>query len=405
MATATMTTVDAILKEVYGPRIEDQLQSEMVTMKRIERTSDGVVETVGGKYVDFPIRVARNAGIGYRQENETLPTAGIQGYSEVHVPLKYGYVRGRLTGQLMQLADKNYQAFASGMDREMEGAKNDVLKDQNRIAYGDGTGLLATVTADGANTVTVSNIQYLEVGMQVDILTRSTGAVVAADRQITIIAETTYPAGTVTYSGADVAASANEGLYRTNNFLTATSREPSGFGLIVSATATLHGLTVAAQAKWAAIVKNNPAGAGTNRALSEGLMIDLCDSVRRNGGKTTVIFTSLGVRRAYFNLLTQQRRYTDTKEFAGGFQGLPFNYGTEIPMVEDVDAPPNTMWFIAENELKIYRNKEWHFINEDGTTLKWVHDLDAFEYILRCYWEIGTQQRNAHGRLNDLTEG
>jgi len=83
MAEATLTTVNALLKEVYGPRLEDQLQSETITLKRIERTSAGVVETAGGKYVDFPIRVKRNPAIGYRNESEQLPAAGNQGYAEV----------------------------------------------------------------------------------------------------------------------------------------------------------------------------------------------------------------------------------------------------------------------------------------------------------------------------------
>lgn len=399
MGLATMTTVDAILKEVYGPRIEDQLQNEMTAWKRIERSSDGVVETVGGKYVDFPIRVRRNHGIGSRLENELLPTAGQQGYAEVHVPLRYQYGRCRLTGQVMQLAEKNYQAFASAMDREMEGLKDDVLKDQNRQIYGDGTGLLASITADGVNTVTVANSQYLELGMIIDIRNRTTGAVVAVNREITAINTTT---GVVTYSGTDVAAAATDGLYREGNFATGVSREISGFGTIISATTILHSLNPATEPKWAAIVKGN---GGVNRALSEGLMIETCDDVRKNGGKTSAIFTSLGVRRAYFNLLTQQRRYTDTKSYAGGFQGLPFNYGTEVPVVEDVDAPPNKMYFVQEDALKIYRSKEWHWADEDGSVLKWVHDYDAWEGLLRQYSEIGTDRRNAHAALNDITEG
>jgi hypothetical protein len=393
-----MTTVDAILKEVYGPRIENQLQNETVALKRIERTSDGVTETVGGKYVDFPIRVSRNTGIGYRNENEQLMAAGQQGYAEVHVPLRYGYGRVRLTGQVMTLAEKNFQAFASAMDDEMEGIKDDLAKDSNRVVYGDSSGLLAVVTADGVNTVTVNNAQYLEIGMSIDILTIASGAVIAATRTITAISA----ANVVTYSGADVAATATtDGLFRAGNY----GREPSGLGNIVSATATLHGLTVAAQPKWASLVRTNPAGAGTNRALSEGLMIETCDLVRVQGGKTSLILGSLGVRRAYFNLLTQQRRYADTKEFAGGFSGLVFNYGTEIPMVEDVDAPPSKMRFLDESKFKVYRNKEWHWADDDGSVLKWVHDYDVWEGILRQYWEIGVASRNAQASLDDITEG
>lgn len=392
---ATMTTVDALLKEVYGPRIENQMQNETVAMKRIERTSDGVVETVGGKYVDFPIRVARNSGIGNRNELEALPTAGQQGYAEVHVGLKYAYGRVRFSSQVMTLAEKNYQAFASTMDNEMEFLKDDLAKDCNRQIYGDGTGLMATITdANATATHTVNNAQYLNIGDQVDIITISTGVVTNSALTITDINGLT-----VTLSGATALTVANnQGIYRTGNY----GREVSGLNLIVSATATLHGLAPASQRKWAATVNAN---GGTNRALSEGLMIAQVDAVRINGGRTSLILTSLGVRRAYFNLLTQQRRYTDTKNFAGGFTGLAFNHGTEIPVVEDPDAPPNTMWGLDEDKFKIYRTKEWHWADEDGNVLKWVTGFDAFEAYMRQFWELGTSQRNAHWKLADVTEG
>ena len=60
---ATLTTVTALTKEVYEGQIQDQLQSEVTGIKRLESTSRGVESTVGGKYVTFPIRVRRNQGI------------------------------------------------------------------------------------------------------------------------------------------------------------------------------------------------------------------------------------------------------------------------------------------------------------------------------------------------------
>src|SRR5262245_2170679 len=124
MAQATMTALTAILKEIYEGRIESQLQNEVVAAKRIERSSDGVVETVGGKYVDFPIRVGRNSGIGNRLENEALPAAGAQAYAAPHVPLTYCYGRVRLTGQLIELAEKNYLTFASALVEELNGVSD-----------------------------------------------------------------------------------------------------------------------------------------------------------------------------------------------------------------------------------------------------------------------------------------
>ena len=398
MAEATLTTVGAILKEVYGPRIEKQYVEELTALKRIERTSEGVVETVGGKYVDFPIKVRRNTGIGNRQENEQLPAAGKQGYAEVHVPLYYSYGRVRMTGQVMELAETNYQAFASAMDQEMDGVKDDRLDDDARQVYMNGTGLLTGITADGANTVTVTSTQYLEIGTRIDILVIATGVVLATNREITNIVGLV-----VTYDGADVVAVAGtHGLFRQGNFLAAAQREVTGFDKIVN-TGELHNVNSATEPKWQATLMGN---AGVDRALSEGLMIQAVDNIRiAGGGRPTVVFCGLGVRRSYFNLLVQQRRYTDTKEFAGGFTGLAFNHGKEIPVIDDPKSPPEQMLFISEPKVKVYRNKPYHFADADGSVLKWVTDYDAWEALIRQYWEIGTSQRNSHARLFDLIEG
>jgi len=388
-----MATVDAITKEVYQGKIQNQLQEEAVGYKRIVRTSSGVESQVGGKYVTFPLRVRRNHGIGYRNELEQLQAAGQQGYISVRVPLKYGYGRVRLSGQTMELASENYQAFANAMQLEMDGLKGDILKDTNRVFYGTGLGTLATVTADGANTFTVANAQYLEVGMQVDVVAPGTGVATLSNRQITAINGLV-----VTYDGADGTTVATNIVVRTGNW----NREPQGLSSIVAATGTLFNVDPTTQPLWKSVVNAN---GGTPRPLSEGLMIKLTDDVRVNGGKTSLILTSLGVRRAYFNLLSQQRRYTNTKEFAGGLTGLAFNNGREIPVVEDPDAPPGTAWFLDEDKFKIYRDKDWSWLQKDGSIWKWVHDYDAYEAVLKQYWELGISQRNAQGVLQDITEG
>ena len=98
MPGATMATVNSMLKEIYEGKIEDQKNEEVIAVKRIESSSENVVDTVGGKYVTFPIRTRRNTGVSYRAEDTALGAAGQQGYAAVQVPLKYGYGRFRVTG-------------------------------------------------------------------------------------------------------------------------------------------------------------------------------------------------------------------------------------------------------------------------------------------------------------------
>lgn len=396
---ASLTTVNSITKEIYQGQIRNQLQEEAVGYKRLESSSEGVESQVGGKYVTFPLRVRRNSSIQYRNELEQLAPAGQQGYAAVRVGLYYGYGRTRLSGQVMELANANYQAFASAMDLEMTGLKNDIAKDVNRVFYGDGTGALATTTGTTttSNTVTVTNVQYLEVGQQVDLGTAAqlASTPAASNRQITAINPTTK---VVTFDGAAVSTSANTLIVRTGNY----NREPHGLAAIVTSTGSLYNVDPAVEPSWAATVDAN---GGTNRALSEGLMIANVDAVRTKGGKTSLILASLGVRRAYFNLLSQQRRYPSTTEFEGGFRGLAFSAGREIPVIEDIDAPANTMYGLDESSLKIYRDEPWSWLNRDGSIWKWVHDFDAYEAIIKQYWEIGVNRRNANWVIKDLTEG
>jgi hypothetical protein len=393
---ATLTTVTHITKEVYGPRIVDQLESETVLLKRIEKSSKGVESQVGGKYVTFPLRVGRNHGIGYRNELEALQAAGQQGYQSVRVPLRYGYGRVHISGQTFDLVESNYQAFASAMTREMEGLKDDIAKDTNRVLWGDGTGKVGQLNGAMAatNNGVVDDVQFLEVGMQVDIITHPAGTVKASNRQITAINSGTL---TVTFSGAAITAADNDIIVRTGNY----DREPEGLTSLVSdSTDTLFNLSKSTEPTWESYVTS------MGGALTEAKMIQVCDELRvRSGKKPTVVFADLGSRRAYFNLLKTERRYVNTKDFAGGHNGIAFNYGTEIPVVEDVDAPAGVMWFLHEPAFCIYRDKPWSWEDRDGNIWKWVTGFDAYEGLMKQYWEFALDRRNVHAKLTGITAG
>lgn len=391
---ATMTTISGILKEIYEGSLRKQLNQETVALRRLEKTSEGVTSDVGGRYVTFPIHTKRNQGIGARNELEQLPTAGQQGVTAARVGLKYLYGRVRVSGQTMKLANSNPESFMSAMDLEMNGLKDDLKKDQNRQVYGDGIGGVARITAAvTASTFTIAHSTWLQDGEVVDV-TDSTGVTIkAAARVVTGITDTT-----VTISGANVAVVIGDLITRTGS----STKEWTGLASIVKASGILYNVDPSTTPVWTAEVDAN---GGTNRALSEGLMILMADKIRKRGGTTTVIFQNLGVRRAYFNLLSQQRRFTGSTKFDGGFTGLTFTTDEgEIPVVVDTDAPPNTQYFLNEKMLKWYREGDWSFMDFDGSMWDRVTDFDAYDAIMFQYSELGTHRRNTHGVIQDLTE-
>lgn len=395
---ATLTTATNILKEIYEPRIREQLQNHLKTSKRIEQTSEGVTSEVGGKYVVFPIHVKRNHGIGARLEMEELPVAKNQGYARAQVNLSYQYGSIRLSGQSMELAQSNFQAFASVLDQEVNGVQTDLAKDYNRQIYGTSVGALMTVSGVNATvTVPTANTQYMEIGMVVDIYNAAGDTLKTAAAGVEVV-NVTKDTSIELAVAPSVATAANDIVVRHGSL----NREMIGLEQIVDDSTTLFNIDPAVEPVWKSVINDN---AGVNRALSESLMIKMVDDVYTNGGNTTAIFTTLGVRRSYFNLLVQQRRYCDTKDFEGGFKGLAFTTDNgEIPVISDVDCQPNRMYFLNEKEFKLYRESDWSFMDRDGSKWQRVIGYDAYDSTLYKYCQLGTHRRNSHGLVEDITE-
>ena len=403
---ATLASIESYLKEVYQGRIREQLNDEIVALKRITRSGSGVTNEVGGKYVTFPIHTRRNSGIGSRFESEALPTPGQQGHAAARVGLKYAYGGVQLTGQAISLSDTDAKAFAKALDNEVEGLKNDLKKDMNRQVYGSGNGAIGVAT--GANTgavATVADARLFQIGMVVDTQTGNTvdntGLIVAS-------VDLTLGANTVTFTTTPgtALASADIIVRKGSGVAAGGNRELTGLAAIVSASGTLYNIDPSTEPEWKASVDDN---GGTPRALSESLMIKMTDAIRTKGGSTTLILQSLGVRRAYFNLLSQLRQTVNTQEFTGGFSGLAFTTDNgEIPVVADTDAPLNKQWYINEDALTYYRDEDWHFIDKDGSMWKQVRDnngdYDAYYARMVEYHELGTDRRNSHGLVDDITE-
>jgi hypothetical protein len=140
-------------------------------------------------------------------------------------------------------------------------------------------------------------------------------------------------------------------------------------------------------------------------------MIRNVHAVRTNGGKTSLLLSSLGVQRAYWNLLVQARRFSNVKEFAGGYSGLSFTTDQgEIPMVADVDCPYNRIYGLSEENIRLYRDADWDWMDMDGSMWDRVPGTvagtikDAYSATMFQYSELGTDRRNAHFVMRDITE-
>ena len=139
MAGATISTLDAVLKNYYLGPIQDQLNQEVLCLELFEKyTVDW-----HGKQCVIPVHISRNssaAGLdAYVEEGGTLPTAGAQGYADLNILAKFQYAKFALTGQAIAAAKKGgANTFISWMDSEMKKLVSDVKNNANQSTINGG---------------------------------------------------------------------------------------------------------------------------------------------------------------------------------------------------------------------------------------------------------------------------
>jgi len=410
----TTANADAVLKDYYLTPVREQLNQRRVIMFQ-SKDPDGSPDTSKGETHAFrgfdkdgedvqfagrqwvlPVHVSRNEGIGAIAEGGILPTAGRQGWVDLKDTVRHNTGVISLTRYAIRLSNRDEGAFVKLLEKETSGLVDDISKDVCRQAYGNQTGALAAVTADGANTVTVDSVQYLRVGMVIDLVNVSTDAVLASARTITAINPSTK---VVTYSGADATATTSHRLCRTGNW----KKEINGLANLIGNTGVLHAVdSAAAGNEWWQSVIQDAAGA----TFSEDSGQQVVDSIgQQSNGDVELLLTTRGIRRRYVATLKSQKRFNDADSVVlhGGFKAIMFN---EMPLVFDDDLPKGNMFFLNTDALMwVYLEKDWDWIDDDGAILSRATDRsDAFEGYLAADHDFATSARNKLGKYINLAD-
>lgn len=427
----TTANADAVLKEYYLTPIREQLNNRCVLMFAADDEQEGEASSSGneGKGQDYewrgftresegvqfagkewllPAHTGRNEGIGAIPEGGNLPTAGQQGWTDLKDKIHHNLGSIRLSRFAIKLSNRDAGAFLKLLDAETKGMVKDLRKDVNRQGYGQQTGQLAKVTADGANIVTVDTVQFLRIGMVIDIVKITTNAILAESRTIEAINAASKE---ITYSGVDVTATAEHRLVRHGSW----KNEINGLGNIVANTtevggikaAVLHGVDPATNSWW-----NSPLISAAGNPFSEDQGQQLVDKVGAGGqSEVELIITTRGIRRRYTNTLKSQKRFNDNDSVTlrGGFKAILFN---EMPMVFDDDCPKGEMWFLnADAMMWIYLDAGedgkggWNWVDDDGAILSRAVDrTDNFDAYLAADHDFATVGRNRLGRMVELQD-
>lgn len=398
--TATLATLSAILKDLYLPPVVEQLNNEVLFLQRLESRD----QEIFGNRAYMPLHKARSGRVGARLESEQLPQSGAQGYDKAVYDLTYQYGGVRVTGPAMAKTASEAGSFLRALQGELDGIRNDLRRDVARQVYSDGTAVIGATGVTTASTTVVLGASGTEalrkgqlyVGQFIDIGTLANPVSVASNREITGYNASTF--GTITISGANVTTAATDRIFEQGNAnASSVSKEITGIQALVSTSAnTVGGINEASAGNefWAPI-RNNVAG-----ALSKDALTRTFNQVNIAGGNVSLMIGSFGLQRALFNLLQAQVQYVEPLNLKGGFKALEY---MQQPFVADRDAPFNTIYLLDERFIKVFSNRDWHFLDEDGNVLKWVSGFDAWEAVLTRYMNLGISRRNVQAVMYGLT--
>lgn len=393
-----MTKVQEALKSFYLDGLRYQLNDRASAfLAQIEKTSESVV----GKDIVMALRYGRTGGIGNRADDGLLPTPNARKTKQARWETKNFFARFRITDKTIEASRSNVGAFANMLETEISDCEIDAKLDLSRQALGDGSGKLATVSADSTYaagppkllTITLDTVMYLAEGMFVDLF-GSDGTAVADASELEIVYVDDATNQVKLLVSKDISASVKATVYLTVSGN--KDMELTGAGAVYATSGTLYGIDKSAY-PWL-----KPQVKALNGEISENViqeMIDLCET--RTGSTINYIQTSLGVRRAYIDLLAATKQTMNTLDLKGGFKALSYN---GIALTADKYIPTGQMQLMDLSDWAMYQMTDFNWMDRDGSIMSRVANRPAWEATLVKYCDIGCQRPRGQALITGITE-
>jgi hypothetical protein len=393
---ADLTTYDKGLKNVYAPKIVEQLNNRRVLLKRLNRLKEGF----DGRQFIIPVHMQRNEQIAsITSTGNTLPTAATQEQEGLqNAAVTPAYVIGviKIQQQVIDQTKNNTGSFVRVIGNEVKSMAENIAMDANRQLYGDGTGsLTACGVTTASTTVVVTSTRRIFTGMGIDVIIASSGATGtgAVGRSVVSVASAT----TFVISGAAITTDSTYAVYRAGS----RTNDWTGLQAIVAASGALFGLNpaTAGQEPWFSNVFTS-VGAVTE-ANQQKAFDAASENKFGNGADASLVVTTYGVRRNMLNYFAGLRRVVNSTTLEGGFDAITFN---GKPITVDRDCTAGYEYFLDESHLGICQVVEPSWMDEDGHVLKWDTGTMSYKGVFRWFGNLYTDARDAQTVNQGVTE-
>ena len=387
----TLTSAQNALKSVYLNVLSEQLNiNSNAFLSKINKTSKDVF----GKEIIKLAPYGINGGIGAGSEDGALPVASQHNHLQFKTSLKNLYGTISLTDKAIRASASNKGAFVNLLNDEMESLIKSSSFNLGRMLYGDGTGLLATVSAVEGNIVTFDSVKNFVEGAKVDIyngenIVKSGLTVVYVDRANKV----------VTFNESNISSVCQAGYkaYACNS----KDKEITGIKRLFDTTEQnkiLYGVD-RTQYKWLYpyINENNE----TETPIDDIMIQTALNSIEENcGEQVDFIAVSGDVRNAYQKYLSTFRRNIDIATLEGGYKAMTYA-GTPIVYERFVDD--GTMYLLNTKDFNLHQLCDWEWVeSENGNILIPSATHPTYSATLVKYAELVCDRPASQGKISNI---
>lgn len=457
---ATISTLNAILKEFYLAPIQEQLNQEVLVLELMEKA---VVDWAGRRVV-IPLHTARNTAVAFGGASAALPSpAGQEGYVRAEVEAKFLYGRFEITGPaISSLAKGGTASFAGYVEAEMDKLVEDVRNRANRVAFCGGnvvgvlnerdtkkagstweftgdiqkvSGLLAAANAVKAGAVLTCDIHTSFAG-------DFGGAIggyqtIATGVELTLVAGVSVATSTIVLGALDTTKTASvpslpQG-FGAVVVITGALDAPAGAPIVVPEIVALANEPIGIYGNLGSqshfnLARNFVAPATDNNPILRSTIITQNDALTQPRANLSLariqaVFDNVmqvsGVEPNYILMNpTQRQRYVallqgqiagaglmsdagkGSKIADGGYVGL--SYGN-VPIKVSKDAPRGGLCFLKLDTWKLCELEKGDFADLDGSVISRVPGFDSYEGYYRFYYNTISVRPNANALLVGCT--
>ncbi len=389
------TDYDPIFKRNYV-KLADNLYNSYDNVASLHKKTFG---TIGGKDTRHPVEITFGGGVGSSTDG-TLPVANNTGYLEPVYTAKRNYARINVDGFTIESSEKTEWAFVRAIDQETTGKLKSFNRNDSRILFNDGTGILGQFSGSAGGTAAAPTMTILTTGtygrrdacfekgdyVQVNTLA-SYFEITAYDRSSGLLT-------LARRTGSDDLTGIGAG---THSIYMQGSKDADPYGYLgIFANSTHYG--VAQEHRWQPVEVN-----ASSAPLDTEMITEMVEKMEELSDEsfTHLVFSPKQYRK-YISLLEDQKRFPVPVEVKPrpnkmtspdliarvSFGGIQYVGATgNITCLKNKFVRDDMVVGINTNMAEMRHIKKPGWASRDGTVFLRMEDRDAYEARYVCYKE------------------